>query len=151
MRCTLPLKSGKAAALKCFIIFNLAAVVGFILGTAAFMISMAAFNNPTFSFLFSNCIGGLSHFASNHIMQRKKNEKFVKNFVVFNATGIAGFLISSLVFAITILLTQNSTIAWLSSQSSSLAWLSSSLFGTLTHFLLNDRAMKINLKRQSTF
>jgi hypothetical protein len=82
-------------------------------------------------------------------MQRQKKEKFVKNFVVFNATGIAGFLISSLVFAITILLTQNSTIAWLSSQSSTLAWLSSSLFGTLTHFLLNDRAMKINLKRQA--
>jgi hypothetical protein len=140
-------KAGKLAAMKCFVIFNLAAVVGFILGTVSFTVTMAVYDNPTFAWLFANCIGGLSHFGANYVMQKQKKEKIVKNFIVFNATGIVGFLISSTVFAITLFFTQNSTIAWISAQSSTISWLSGSLFGTLTHFLLNERAMKLNFKK----
>jgi hypothetical protein len=142
-------KSGKVAAFKRFMIFNLAAVIGFTLGTVSFTASMFIYSNATFAWLFANVIGGLSHFSANYIMQRQKKEKIVKNFVVFNVTGIAGFLISSAVFAATLLLTQNSTVAWISAQSSTLAWLSGSLFGTVSHFILNNRAMKIEFKRQT--
>ncbi len=142
-------KDGKFALFKNFMIFNLAAVVGFVLGTAAFLASMMAFNNPTFSWLFSNVVGGLSHFGANYVMQRQTKEKIVKNFLVFNITGIAGFLVSSAVFAAVLLLTQNSTVAWISAQSSTLAWLSGSLFGTFSHFILNHRAMKIEFKRRT--
>jgi hypothetical protein len=130
-------KSGKLAGFKCFILFNLAAVIGFLLGTASFTASMFTFPNPTFAWLFANAVGGLSHFGANYVLQRQTKDKIAKNFVVFNATGILSFLISSAMFAVAILYIQNSTAAWLFG----------SLVGTLTHFVLNDRAMKLSLKR----
>jgi hypothetical protein len=130
-------KSGKLAGFKCFILFNLAAVIGFLLGTASFSASMIIFLNPTFAWLFGNAIGGISHFGFNYIMQRQTKDKIAKNFIVFNATGIIGFLVASAMFAVVILYIQNSTAAWLCG----------SLVGTLAHFVLNDRAMKLSLKR----
>ena len=130
-------KSGKLAGFKCFILFNLAAVIGFLLGTASFTASMFTFPNPTFAWLFANAVGGLSHFGANYVLQRQTKDKIAKNFVVFNATGILSFLISSAMFAVAILYIQNSTAAWLCG----------SLVGTLAHFMLNDRAMKLSLKR----
>lgn len=130
-------KSGKLAGFKCFILFNLAAVIGFLLGTASFTASMFTFPNPTFAWLFANAVGGLSHFGANYVLQRQTKDKIAKNFVVFNATGILSFLISSAMFAVAILYIQNSTAAWLCG----------SLVGTLAHFVLNDRAMKLSLKR----
>ncbi len=136
-----PIKFRRLAALKCFVIFNLAAVVGFILGTVSFTASMFVFPNPTFAWLFGNCIGGLSHFGANYKMQRQKKEKIVKNFIVFNATGMIGFLVATGMFAAAIIFLQNSTAAWLMG----------SFVGTLTHFLLNDRAMKLEIKRQCPY
>jgi len=130
-------KPSRLAAFKCFVIFNLAAVIGFILGTVSFTASMFVFPNPTFAWLFGNAVGGLSHFGANYVMQRQTRDKIAKNFIVFNATGIIGFLVASGMFAVAILYIQNSTAAWLLG----------SLVGTLSHFILNDRAMKLNLKR----
>ena len=130
-------KSGKLARFKCFILFNFAAVIGFLLGTAAFSASMVLFPNPTFAWLFGNAVGGLSHFGANYLMQRQTTDKIAKNFIVFNATGILGFLVASAMFAVVILYIQNSTSAWLLG----------SLVGTLAHFVLNDKAMKFKLKR----
>jgi MFS-type transporter involved in bile tolerance (Atg22 family) len=129
-------KQGKLAVFKSFIIFNLAAVVGFLLGTVSFTASMLFFENPTFAFLFANAVGGLSHFGSNYVMQRQTTDKFAKNFFVFNATGIVGFLVSSAMFAIAILVIQDSNASWLLS----------CLVGTMSHFVLNDKAMKLSLK-----
>jgi hypothetical protein len=136
MRRTQLPKEGKLAVFKCFLIFNLAAVVGFLMGTASFSASMFVFPNPTFAWLFGNAVGGLSHFGANYVMQKQTKDKIAKNFIVFNATGIIGFLISSAMFAAAIIFIQNSTAAWLMG----------SFVGTLTHFLLNDRAMKFNVK-----
>ena len=69
-------------------------------------------------------------------MQRQTTDKIAKNFIVFNATGIIGFLVSSVMFAAAIIFIQDSTVAWLAG----------SLVGTLSHFLLNERAMKLSLK-----
>jgi putative flippase GtrA len=106
------------------------------LGTAAFSASMVLFPNPTFAWLFGNAVGGLSHFGANYLMQRQTTDKLAKNFIVFNATGVIGFIVASAMFAVTILFIQDSTIAWLSG----------SLVGTLSHFILNERAMKFSLK-----
>jgi hypothetical protein len=135
-RAELP-KSGRFAVVRNLAIFNFAAVIGFILGTASFTLSMYAFSNPTFAWLFANASGGLSHFGANWVMQGQAKEGIAKNFVVFNATGILGFLVASAMFAVAVVFIQDSTIAWLLG----------SLVGTLAHFLLNDRAMKIDLKR----
>jgi hypothetical protein len=130
-------KPSRLAVFKSFILFNLAAVVGFLMGTASFAGSMFFFPNPTFAWLFGNAVGGLSHFGANFVMQKQTKEGIAKNFVVFNATGIIGFLVSSAMFAAAIIFIQDSTAAWLCG----------SLVGTLSHFVLNDRAMKLNLKR----
>jgi hypothetical protein len=127
-------KPSKFAVFKSFVLFNLAAVVGFLLGTAAFAGSMFVFPNPTFSWLFGNAIGGLSHFGANFVMQRQTKEGIAKNFVVFNATGIIGFLVASAMFAVAIIFIKDSNAAWLCG----------SLVGTLSHFVLNHKAMKFN-------
>ena len=125
-------KMGKFGILKNFTLFNIAAVIGFLLGTASFTVSMLLFPNPTFAWLFANGVGGLSHFAANYFMQRQTKEKIVKNFIVFNATGIIGFLVASATFAVVIIYIQNSTAAWLLG----------SIVGTLAHFILNHKATK---------
>ena len=130
-------KAGKFAALRNLIIFNFAAVVGFVLGTVSFTTSMFLVPNPTFAWLFANCVGGLSHFGANWWMQGEK-EKIGKCFVVFNATGILGFLVASAMFAVAVLYIQDSTVSWLLG----------SLVGTLSHFVLNYKAMKFRLKRK---
>ena len=130
-------KTGKFAVLRNLAIFNFTAIIGFVLGTASFTASMFFFPNPTFAWLFANCAGGLSHFGTNYVMQGQTKETIAKDFVVFNATGILGFLVSSAMFAVAILCTQNSTAAWLLG----------SLVGTLSHFALNYKAMKLSLKR----
>lgn len=135
-RAELP-KPGKFAVLRNLAIFNFAAVIGFILGTASFTMSMFVFPNPTFAWLFANALGGISHFGANWAMQGQAKEGIAKNFVVFNATGILGFLVASSMFAVAVFWIQDSTIAWL---------LGSSV-GTLSHFLLNDKAMKFTLRR----
>jgi hypothetical protein len=127
---------GKLAAFKCFLIFNAAAVIGFILGTLSFEGFMWVFPVATFAWLFANVVGGLSHFASNYTMQQKK-DKFVKSFVVFNATGLIAFLVASGMFALALLGVGDATVAWLCG----------SLAGTFSHFVMNDRAMKLNLGR----
>jgi putative flippase GtrA len=133
-------KIGTFGILKNFILFNIAAVVGFILGTFAFTGSMFIFPNPTFAWLFANAIGGLSHFAANYLMQRQTKEKIVKNFIVFNATGIIGFIVATATFAVVIIYIQDSTSAWLLG----------SLVGTLAHFILNHKATKQNPKHPTT-
>ena len=132
-------KAGKFAVLRNLMIFNFTAVIGFILGTVSFTASMFAFANPTFAWLFANCIGGLSHFGTNWVMQGEPKETITKNFVVFNCTGIIGFLVSSAMFAVAILVIQDSTVAWLVG----------SLVGTLSHFCLNYKAMKFKIKGKS--
>ena len=132
-------KSGRLSGLRCFILFNLAAVVGFILGTIAFAASLFFYPNDTFAWLFANVVGGLSHFGANYVMQRQTKDKIAKNFLVFNITGILGFLAASAIFELAIILIQNPNAAWLCG----------SLVGTASHFVLNDRAMKLNLKRSS--
>jgi hypothetical protein len=97
------------------------------LGTISFTASIVATANPTFAWLFANVVGGLSHFVANYYMQRQTKERIVTNFIVFNATGIAGFLVASAAFAAAILIIQNSFIAWFLG----------SLAGTFTHFVLN--------------
>jgi hypothetical protein len=134
-------KVGKFDLSKNFIIFNLAGVIGFLLGTVSFTVSMFVFPNPTFAWLFANCIGGVAHFSANYLMQRQTKEKLVKNFVVFNATGIAGFLVATATFAVAILYIQNSTAAWLCG----------SLFGTFAHFMLNNKAMNLNLTPRTRY
>jgi putative flippase GtrA len=69
-------------------------------------------------------------------MQRQTSEKIVKNFVVFNATGIIGFLVASVMFAVAIIYIKDSTAAWLCG----------SVVGTLAHFVLNNKAMKFPKK-----
>jgi hypothetical protein len=132
-------KAGKFAVLRNLLIFNITAVIGFILGTVSFTASMLAFANPTFAWLFANCVGGLSHFGTNWVMQGEPKDTIAKNFVVFNCTGIIGFLVSSAMFAVAILVIQNSTAAWLIG----------SLVGTLSHFCLNYQAMKPKIKGKS--
>ncbi|MCW4018993.1 MAG: hypothetical protein NWF00_10005 [Candidatus Bathyarchaeota archaeon] len=135
MKTELP-KQGKLAVFKCFVLFNLASVVGFLLGTASFTMCMFLFPNPTFAWLFANGVGGISHFGANYIMQRQTKDKIAKNFIVFNATGMVGFLISSAMFGFAIVYIQDSTAAWLLG----------SAVGTFTHFVLNERAMKLNIE-----
>ena len=130
-------KTGKFAVLRNLAIFNFTAVIGFVLGTVSFTGSMFFFPNPTFGWLLANCVGGLSHFGANYVMQGKSKVKIGKCFVVFNCTGILGFLASSATFAVAILCIQDSTASWLLG----------SLVGTLLHFVLNYKAMKISLKR----
>lgn len=129
-------KQGKFDIFRNFAIFNLAGFIGFILGTAAFTASMLVFPNPTFAWLFANGVGGISHFSANYIMQRQKKEKIVKNFIVFNATGIIGFIVSTVAFAATIIYIQHPTAAWLIGSTP----------GALAHFILNDKAINLNLK-----
>ena len=125
-------KLPKFGAFKCLIVFNLAAIIGFIVGTASFTTSMFLSNNSTFAWLLGNCIGGLSHFSANYFMQRQTKEKIVKNFVVFNATGIAGFLVASAVFASSIIFIRDSNASWILG----------SIAGTSAHYLLNIKAMQ---------
>jgi hypothetical protein len=132
-------KAGKFAALRRLIIFNFAAVVGFILGTVSFASSMLLFPNPTFAWLFGNCVGGLSHFGANWVMQGQSKKEFGKSFIVFNATGVIGFLLASAMFAISEIFIQNSNVSWLLG----------SVVGTLSHFVMNDKAIKLDLKRFS--
>ncbi len=129
-------KTGKFAALRRLVIFNFAAIIGFILGTASFTSSMFFYANPTFAWLFGNCVGGLSHFGSNYVLQGLSKKEIGKCFVVFNATGILSFLLASGMFAVCVIFVQNSTVSWLLG----------SLVGTLSHFVLNEKAMKLNLK-----
>jgi putative flippase GtrA len=131
-------KSSRFKTLKCFIMFNLAAVIGFLLGTASFTSSMFMLPNPTFAWLFANAVGGLSHFGANYVLQRQTKEKIVKNFIVFNATGIIGFLVATVMFAVAIIYVQNPTASWLIG----------TLMGTLAHFALNQKAMNYNPQRQ---
>ncbi len=130
-------KAGKFAALRRLIIFNSAAVVGFILGTAAFTASMFLFPDATFAWLFGNCVGGLSHFGANWIMQGQSKKEIGKCFIVFNATGIISFLLASAMFAMTEIFTQNAAASWLLG----------SIVGTLSHFAMNEKAIKFTLKR----
>jgi hypothetical protein len=129
-------KAGKFAAVRNLLIFNFAAVVGFALGTVSFTSSMYFFPNPTFAWLFANVIGGLSHFGANWKMQGQSDEKIGKCFVVFNITGILGFLASSATFAAAVIFIQNSNAAWLLG----------SFVGTFSHFALNYKAMKLKIK-----
>lgn len=129
----MPSKLHRFAAFKCFIIFNLAAIVGFILGTAGFVAFMSLFNNATLAWLFGNVIGGVSHFSANYVMQRQTKEKIVENFVVFNATGIAGFLVETAVFAASIVFIREPNTSWILG----------SIAGTAAHYLLNTKAMQV--------
>jgi hypothetical protein len=130
-------KTGKFAAFRRLFIFNFAAVVGFLLGTASFTSSMFFYANPTFAWLFANCVGGLSHFGANWAMQGQSKKELAKCFVVFNATGILSFLFASGMFAVSEIFIQNSTSSWLLG----------SVVGTLTHFVMNDKAIKLDLRR----
>ena len=130
-------KVGKFAALRRLVIFNSAAVVGFLLGTASFTASMFLFPNSTFAWLFGNVVGGLSHFGANWAMQGQSKKEIGKCFIVFNATGIASFLLASAMFAFAIIFIQNSTTSWLLG----------SVVGTLSHFAMNEKAIKFNIKR----
>lgn len=129
-------KAGKFAAIRRLIIFNFAAVVGFLLGTAGFTASMFMSANATFAWLFGNCIGGLSHFGANWVMQGQSKKEMAKCFVVFNATGILSFLFASAMFAVAIVFVHDSTVSWLSG----------SIVGTLSHFVMNEKGMKISFK-----
>lgn len=128
-------KAGKITLLKNFTLFNLAGFLGFILGTAAFTITMIIYPNPTVAWLFANGIGGIAHFSANYIMQRQAKNKIVKNFIVFNVTGTVGFIVATITFAVAIIFIQNSTAAWLIGNTP----------GAFTHFILNDKAA--NIKR----
>ena len=129
-------KAGKFAALRRLVLFNFAAIIGFTLGTVSFTSSMFLYANPTFAWLFANCIGGLSHFGSNWALQGQSKKEMGKCFIVFNATGILSFLFASGMFAVSEVFIQNSTASWLLG----------SLVGTLSHFVMNEKAMKFNLK-----
>jgi hypothetical protein len=106
------------------------------MGFASFAISMFFWPNDTFGWLLSNVVGGLSHFTANYFMQRQTTEKIAKNFLVFNVTGIIGFLFASAMFAGAIIFIQDSNVSWLLG----------SMVGTTTHYVLNDRAMKLNFE-----
>jgi len=127
-------QSSRFASFKCFIIFNLAAVIGFLAGFGTFAFSMYFYPNYTFGWLFSNVAGGLSHFTANFLMQKQTSEKIAKNFIVFNATGIIGFLAASAMFAVAIVLIKEPNVSWLLG----------SIVGTTTHYLLNNEGMKLN-------
>ncbi len=129
-------KPSRLASFKCFIIFNLAAVVGFTMGFGSFAISMFFWPNDTFGWLLSNVVGGLSHFTANYFMQRQTTEKIAKNFLVFNITGIIGFLFASAMFGAAIILIQDPNISWVLG----------SMVGTTTHYVLNNQAMKLNFE-----
>jgi hypothetical protein len=129
-------KTGKFAALRRLVIFNFAAGVGFLLGTVSFTGSMLFYANPTFGWLFGNCVGGLSHFGANWAMQGQSKKELGKCFIVFNATGILSFLFASGMFAFSEIYIQNSTSSWLLG----------SVVGTLTHFIMNDKAIKLNFR-----
>ena len=129
-------KAGKFAAIRRFFLFNAAAVVGFVLGTAAFAISNFLYPNPTLSWLVGNAVGGLSHFAANYILQGQSKNEIAKCFIVFNATGILAFFFASGMFAAAIILVKDSTISWLMG----------SAIGTTTHFVMNDRAIRLDIK-----
>lgn len=148
-------KPSKFAVFKNFMIFNLAAVVGFILGTVSFTASMLVYPNPTFAWLFANGVGGISHFGANYIMQRQTKEKIVKNFIVFNATGLIGFLVASGAFAAAIIYIQGSAMAGLIGSfnitDSTAAWLIGSALGTVAHFILNDKATNLKLNIKTNF
>ncbi|MFB3888547.1 MAG: hypothetical protein ACE14S_03585 [Candidatus Bathyarchaeia archaeon] len=133
-------KTGKFAAVRRLFIFNFAAVLGFLLGTASFTASMFLHPNPTVAWLIGNLVGGLSHFSANWLMQGESKKEFGKCFVVFNATGIISFLLASLVFAAAEIFIQHSTAAWLLG----------SVVGTLSHFVMNDKAIRINFRRGCT-
>jgi putative flippase GtrA len=136
-----PTQGSRLAGLKCFLIFNLAAVVGFITGFVSFLVAMYFYPNDTFGWLFSNVVGGLSHFTANYFMQRQTSEKIAKNFIVFNATGIIGFLAASSMFALSLILIGEPNVSWLLG----------SMVGTTSHYVLNNEAMKINFgDRNST-
>jgi putative flippase GtrA len=122
------------------VIFNLAAVIGFILGFVSFIVAMYLYPNDTFGWLFSNVVGGLSHFTANYFMQRQTSEKIAKNFIVFNATGIIGFLAASGMFALTLSLLKEPNVSWLLG----------SMVGTTSHYLLNNEAMKINFGHKNS-
>jgi hypothetical protein len=130
-------KTGKFAAFRRLFIFNFAAVVGFLLGTASFTASMFFYTNPTFAWLFGNCVGGLSHFGANWAMQGQSKKELGKCFIVFNATGILSFLFASGMFAVSEIFIQNSTSSWLLG----------SVVGTLSHFVMNDKAIKLDYRR----
>ncbi len=134
-------KTGRFAAIRRLIIFNCAAIVGFVLGTVAFTVSMFLYPNPTIAWLSGNLVGGLSHFTANFVMQGQSKNEVAKCFIVFNATGIVSFLIASVMFAVAIIFVQDSTASWLSG----------SIVGTLSHFVMNDRGMRLNItfKRRS--
>ncbi len=134
-------RTGRFAAFRRLILFNLAAVVGFLLGTIAFTISMFLYPNPTISWLAGNCVGGLSHFTANYILQGQSRNEIAKCFVVFNATGIISFLFASAMFAVAIIFIRESTTSWLLG----------SIVGTLSHFVMNDQGMRLNItfKRRS--
>ena len=129
-------KVGKFAVFKSFIIFNLAALVGFILGTAAFGALMYVYLNPTVAWLFANGIGGISHFGSNYIMQRyiRTKKKIIKNLIIFYTAGIIALLVSTIVFEVVIILIQEPIIAWVTG----------SLIGTLVHFIFNRKAISLS-------
>jgi len=104
------------------------------LGFTSFAVSMFFWQNDTFGWLLSNVVGGLSHFTANYFMQRQSTEKIAKNFLVFNITGIMGFLFATGMFALAIFLIKESNVSWLLG----------SMVGTTTHYLLNNQAMKLN-------
>lgn len=129
-------KTGRFATLRRLILFNFAAVVGFILGTVAFALSMFFYPDPTFSWLAGNLVGGLSHFGANYVLQGQSKSEFAKCFIVFNATGIVSFLLASGMFALAIVFIQESNVSWLLG----------SIVGTLSHFVMNDKAIQFNIK-----
>jgi hypothetical protein len=130
-------RAGKFAALRRLVIFNFAAIIGFLLGTVSFTSSMFLYANPTMAWLFANCIGGLSHFGSNWALQGPSKDGIAKNFVVFNATGILSFVFASVSFAAAVILAQDSNVSWLLG----------SFVGTMSHFVMNEKAQKLKLKR----
>lgn len=136
-------KIGRLNILRNFAIFNLGGTIGLILGTISFTASTLLYPNPTFAWLLANGIGGISHFIANYIMQRQKKEKIVKDFIVFNASGVIGFLVATVTFAVAIIFIQHSTAAWLVGNAP----------GTIVHFILNDKAanIKLNPKYEKEF
>ncbi len=129
-------KGGKFAAFRRLILFNIAAVIGFILGTIAFTVSIFFYPDPTVAWLTGNVVGGLSHFAANYELQGQTKNEFAKCFVVFNATGIVSFLLASAMFATSVIFVGDSTASWFMG----------SVVGTLSHFVMNDKAIKIEFK-----
>jgi hypothetical protein len=134
MHLTNSTKASKFSALRRLIIFNCAAVVGFVLGTVSFAASMFLYPNPTVAWLAGNCVGGLSHFAANYIMQGQSKNEIAKCFIVFNATGILSFLFATIMFAVAEIYVQEPTASWLLG----------SVVGTMSHFVMNDRAIRLN-------